>query len=64
LVYRPHPETKPEHFQDSATLEILTAHLEGLDYGDTIVLELPPEQIRLHLGPRHGHDEKQSRSLQ
>lgn len=47
LVYRPHPETKPEHFQDPGTLEILTVRLEGLAYGDSVVLELAPEQIRL-----------------
>ncbi len=47
LVYRPHPETKPEHFQDPTTLEILTEWLDGLRYGDAIVLELPADQIRL-----------------
>ncbi|MEO0870253.1 MAG: hypothetical protein AAFY17_17840 [Cyanobacteria bacterium J06642_11] len=33
LVYYPHPETKPEHFQDAATLEIMTEFIDGLVYG-------------------------------
>ncbi|MEM9266657.1 MAG: hypothetical protein AAGA46_14145, partial [Cyanobacteria bacterium P01_F01_bin.13] len=30
LIYYPHPETKPEHFQDAATLELLTPFIDGL----------------------------------
>ncbi|MEM9483873.1 MAG: hypothetical protein AAGA83_09310 [Cyanobacteria bacterium P01_F01_bin.116] len=45
LVYYPHPETKPEHFQDPGTLEILTEFIEGLSYGITIDLELDPSQL-------------------
>ena len=47
LIYYPHPETKPEHFQDPATLELLTPFIEGLAYGMTIELELDPNQIRI-----------------
>lgn len=47
LIYYPHPETKPEHFQDPATLELLTPFIKGLSYGMTIGLELDPHQIRI-----------------
>ncbi len=45
LIYYPHPETKPEHFQDPATLEVLTEFIEGVSYGMTIGLELDPSQL-------------------
>ncbi|MEM8612183.1 MAG: hypothetical protein AAGF93_09215 [Cyanobacteria bacterium P01_H01_bin.105] len=45
LIYYPHPETKPEHFQDPATIEVLTEFIEGLSYDMTIGLELDPRQL-------------------
>ncbi|MEO1401937.1 MAG: hypothetical protein AAFV72_11905 [Cyanobacteria bacterium J06635_1] len=45
LIYYPHPETKPEHFQDPGTLEVLTAFIGGLGYGDLLVLELDSDQM-------------------
>ncbi|MEO1181282.1 MAG: hypothetical protein AAFX51_10615, partial [Cyanobacteria bacterium J06636_28] len=45
LIYYPHPETKPEHFQDPATLEVLTEFIDGLSYGMDIELELPSSQL-------------------
>ena len=45
LIYYPHPETKPEHFQDSATLEVLSPYIDGLHYGTAITLELDPAQL-------------------
>lgn len=45
LVYYPHPETKPEHFQPPDVLEVLAPRLEGLSYGDVVELELDPAQI-------------------
>ena len=47
LIYYPHPETKPEHFQDPATLEVLTKFIEGMRYGMSIGLELDPQQLRV-----------------
>ncbi len=47
LVYRPHPETKPDHFQDPTVLEILAPRLEGAIYGTLMELQLPPEQVRI-----------------
>lgn len=46
LIYYPHPETKPEHFQTPDTLEILASRfVDGLDYGSRGLLSAPPEQI-------------------
>lgn len=47
LIYYPHPETKPEHFQDAATLEVITEFIQGLSYGTSIGLELDDSQIRV-----------------
>ena len=47
LVYYPHPETKPEHFQAPDVLEILTLPIPKLAYGDRLMLELNPAQIEL-----------------
>lgn len=45
LIYYPHPETKPNHFQDDSTLEILTQPLEFAEYGHSIKLNLNPTEI-------------------
>ncbi|MEM6252763.1 MAG: hypothetical protein AAF821_07565 [Cyanobacteria bacterium P01_D01_bin.156] len=47
LVYYPHPETKPEHFQGAATLEVMTQFIDGLSYGMEINLELDNSQIQV-----------------
>lgn len=46
FIYQPHPETKPEHFQNPDVLELLLPFLDGLGYGDSIHLETPAEQMR------------------
>lgn len=51
LIYYPHPETKPEHFQAPEILEILTYPINGLSYGDRLTIEIDETQIRL-LGKR------------
>lgn len=38
LIYYPHPETKPEHFQAADVLEVLAPTILGLVYGTTIHL--------------------------
>ncbi|QYY35690.1 hypothetical protein [Ruficoccus sp. ZRK36] len=43
LIYYPHPETKPEHFQSDSTLEVLAPRLEGISYGSTVELDVKPE---------------------
>lgn len=45
LIYFPHPDTKPEHFQKPDVLELLLPWTEGLAYGTAIRLEAPVEQM-------------------
>jgi hypothetical protein len=45
LIYFPHPETKPEHFQSPDVLELLLPWTEGLGYGTKIRLDVPAEQM-------------------
>jgi hypothetical protein len=45
LIYYPHPETKPEHFQAADVLEIITGAIAGLQYGDRVQLAYDPQQI-------------------
>lgn len=47
LIYFPHPETKPEHFQKPDVLELLLPWTEGLTYGSKLRLEVPAEQMRI-----------------
>ena len=47
LVYYPHPETKPNHFQPPDMLEVIAEQLiEDISYGDRIFLLTDPSQIR------------------
>lgn len=45
LIYYPHPETKPEHFQQPDVLELLLPFVEGLEYGTDLILEIPEDQM-------------------
>jgi hypothetical protein len=45
LIYFPHPETKPTHFQAPDVLELLLPFVEGLAYGAEIRLEIPSTQM-------------------
>jgi hypothetical protein len=45
LIYFPHPDTKPEHFQKPDVLELLLPLTAGLTYGTRIRLEVPPGQM-------------------
>ncbi|BAZ40882.1 hypothetical protein NIES4101_68430 [Calothrix sp. NIES-4101] len=47
LIYYPHPETKPEHFQSPDILEIMTPFISGLQYGDECILEVKSQQINI-----------------
>ncbi|OKH40027.1 hypothetical protein NIES2119_03510 [[Phormidium ambiguum] IAM M-71] len=47
LIYYPHPETKPEHFQTPDTLEIITSFIDDLKYGDTVIIAVDSQQINL-----------------
>ena len=44
-IYFPHPETKPEHFQQPDVLELLLPFVPGLNYGDEIRLSIPSDQM-------------------
>ncbi len=46
LVYWPHPETKPEHFQPAGVVEILAPRIPGLEPGDAVAIESDPAQAR------------------
>jgi hypothetical protein len=45
LIYYPHPDTKPTHFQQLDVLELLLPFVNGLSYGAEIRLEVPTEQM-------------------
>ena len=44
-IYYPHPDTKPEHFQQPDVLELLLPFVKGLHYGMTLRLEVPADQM-------------------
>ncbi len=48
MIYFPHPETKPEFFQDSSTLEVLAPFLPGINTGQEIHLHLRKDQVSLY----------------
>lgn len=45
VVYYPHPETKRRHHHDASTLEIITAHIHRIGYGDRVRLQLDAKEI-------------------
>lgn len=45
LIYYPHPDTKPTHFQKPDVLELLLPFVNGLSYGATVQLEFPAAQM-------------------
>lgn len=47
LIYFPHPDTKPAHFQKPDVLELLLPFVEGLVCDSDIRLEVPAEQMRI-----------------
>ncbi len=48
-IYLPHPETKPEHFQNPDVLELLLPWTKGLAYGSEITLEVPFDQMTFEI---------------
>jgi hypothetical protein len=45
FIYFPHPDTKPEHFQQPDVLELLLPFVKGLHYGMELSLEIPTTQM-------------------
>ena len=46
LIYYPHPETKPEHFQPPDILEVLAPKIAGVQYGDRFQLTVDRQLIK------------------
>ena len=44
-IYYPHPDTKPEHFQQPDVLELLLPYLEDITNGAELTIEIPADQI-------------------
>ena len=55
LIYFPHPDTKPEHFQQPDVLELLLPFIKGLRYGMVLTLEVPPAQMVFEVSARQNH---------
>lgn len=51
LVYLPHPETKPRHFQNPDILELLFPWIEDLSCGMEIFLQVPISQLVIESDP-------------
>jgi hypothetical protein len=47
LVYYPHPDTKPEHFQRPDVLELLLPRLDSLRYDEPLTLRLRADQLAI-----------------
>ena len=45
LIYYPHPETKPDHFQDDSVLEILAPYLGEVGEGEQVSVLLKRDEI-------------------
>lgn len=48
LIYYPHPDTKPEHFHDNSTLEILAPFLGNLEEGAEVLLWLLSQETEIY----------------
>ena len=47
IVYYPHIETKPDHFQPPCTVEIIAPYIESLSYGDDLVIILNNDNVKI-----------------
>jgi hypothetical protein len=47
LLYYPHPETKIQHFQPDGLVEILSEKIEGIGYGDSVVIEYDKNKVQM-----------------
>ncbi|MGB3494087.1 MAG: hypothetical protein WBA57_15255 [Elainellaceae cyanobacterium] len=47
LVYYPHPETKINHFQDPSILEIIAPLIDGIEYGERVMVKIPERAIAI-----------------
>lgn len=44
-VYYPHPETKKTHFQNPSLVEVITAEIPEIQYGDRLEVEINTNEI-------------------
>jgi hypothetical protein len=56
FIYYPHPETKPEHFQQPDVLELLLPFVDGLCCGATLSLEIPTAQMVIESSNRQSEN--------
>lgn len=47
LIYMPDPETKTEHEQAPTTLELILPKIEGIQYGDSVEIDINEQQLAL-----------------
>lgn len=50
-IYYPHPDTKPEHFQQPDILELLLPFVEGIQLGEELSLAIPENQMAIDRPP-------------
>ncbi|MBP0018449.1 MAG: hypothetical protein J7647_12985 [Cyanobacteria bacterium SBLK] len=50
LIYYPHPDTKPQHFQDRSTLEILAPLIPSIAYNSIVKIELSDRAVKIFHG--------------
>ncbi|MGB5820040.1 MAG: hypothetical protein WBG90_11200 [Saonia sp.] len=48
LIYMPDPKTKEEHVQQSTTLELILPKVDGLRYGEEVLVDIDQEQLFIH----------------
>ncbi|HNA89813.1 MAG TPA: hypothetical protein PK989_10925 [Anaerolineales bacterium] len=46
-VYYPHPETKKNHFQNPSLVEVIASEIPGIQYGDSLLIEVDSDKISL-----------------
>ncbi|MGR3274950.1 hypothetical protein ACSYAD_07525 [Acaryochloris marina NIES-2412] len=49
LIYYPHPETKPDHFQDPSIIEVLAPFVPRMETGITVNLGVLSQQVEIFL---------------
>lgn len=46
-IYYPHPETKPDHFHDDSTIEIITSYINNIYYGVPLTIMIKSNTINI-----------------
>ena len=45
-IYYPHPETKARHYQNASLLEVIAPHIDSLEYGSPVIVEVNGLHVR------------------